>query len=90
MKVKIVDNLDENWPANVPCQYSCLQKLASLGSAVCLQHIIVHFVTGLTNVIHTARWDYTVLPPLKPCKTIISFGNSALKVVLNMLALMGF
>ena len=44
MKVKDVDDLDDNLQTNVPCQDACVQKLALLGSAVCSQCIIVQHI----------------------------------------------
>ena len=46
MKVKDVDNLDENWHEGRNCS-TCIgrQKFAYLGIAVCSRYTIVHFVT---------------------------------------------
>ena len=44
MKVKDVDDMDENWPANVSSPHACMQDLALLVPAVCLMYIIVHFM----------------------------------------------
>ena len=46
LKVKDVEDLDENWKANLPYLHACLQKLVLLGPAICLKYIIIHFVTG--------------------------------------------
>ena len=64
MEVKDVDDLDENWLANVSCQHACVQRLALPGSVICSQNIIVHSVTNERTNVNTAGR----VAPLERCK----------------------
>ena len=51
MKIKDVDNMDDNWLATLLCQQICMLKLDLLSSAVCSQYILW---TYIRMDVHTA------------------------------------
>ena len=47
INVKNIEDFDENWQSeSLMSTYVCMQLLAPLGSAVCSQYILVHFVAN--------------------------------------------
>ena len=53
MKIKDVEDLDENWRMYLKNVNMYVQQLALLGSAICSQYIIVNFVKDVRTRVRT-------------------------------------
>ena len=70
-------DLDENWQANVPYQYACVQKLTLLDADICSRYIIVYCVTRCTQECKNERTcdlpAYTVRTSCERCNYKIHY-----------------